>query len=40
MVTALIFGVAGEPGALLVFAAAGLGTALVTSITRYSASPA
>jgi hypothetical protein len=40
MVTALIFGLAGEPGALLVFAAAGLGTAVVTSITRYTASPA
>jgi hypothetical protein len=40
MVTALIFGIAGEPEAFLVFAAAGLATLVVTSITRYSATPA
>jgi hypothetical protein len=40
MVTALIFGFAGEMGAFLLFAIAGLGALIVTSITRYSASPA
>jgi hypothetical protein len=40
MVTALIFGLTGEMAALLVFAVAGLGALIVTSITRYSASPA
>jgi hypothetical protein len=40
MVTALIFGLAGELVAALVFAAAGLGALVVTSITRYSARPA
>jgi hypothetical protein len=39
MVTALIFGLTGEMGALILFAAAGLGALIVTSITRYSASP-
>jgi hypothetical protein len=40
MVTALIFGLADELVAGLVFAAAGLGALFVTSITRYSARPA
>jgi hypothetical protein len=40
MVTALIFGLAGELVAALVFAPAGLGALVVTSITRYSARPA
>jgi hypothetical protein len=40
MVTALIFGLTGELAALLVFAVAGLGALIVTSITRYSATPA
>jgi energy-converting hydrogenase Eha subunit A len=40
MVTALIFGLAGEPGAALGFAVAGLGALAVTAITRYSARPA
>jgi hypothetical protein len=37
MVTALIFGLAGELEAVLLFAAAGLSALVVTSITRYSA---
>ena len=36
---ALIFGFAGETGAFLVFAAAGLGALAVTAMTRYSARP-
>lgn len=40
MVTALIFGLADELVAALVFAAAGLSALVVTSITRYSARPA
>jgi len=40
MVAALIFGLAGELGAALVFAAAGLGALVVTTMTRYSARPA
>ena len=39
MVTALIFGLAGELSAVPVFATAGLGALVVTSITRYSARP-
>jgi hypothetical protein len=39
MVTALIFGLAGELSAVLLFATAGLGALVVTSITRYSARP-
>jgi hypothetical protein len=39
MVTALIFGLAGDTEALLVFTLAGLGATIVTSITRYSARP-
>jgi hypothetical protein len=38
--TALVFGFTGQPEALALFAAAGLGALLVTSITRYSRSPA
>jgi hypothetical protein len=40
MVTALIFGLAGELGAAVVFAAAGLGTQAVMAMTRYSGRPA
>jgi hypothetical protein len=36
---AAAFGLAGQLDALIVFAAAGLGAAIVTSITRYSARP-
>ena len=39
LLIALAFGIAGEPEALLVFAVAGLGALVVTSITRYSATP-
>jgi hypothetical protein len=39
MVTALTFGLAGELWAVLVFATAGLGALVLTSITRYSARP-
>jgi hypothetical protein len=39
MVTALIFGLGGELSAVLLFATAGLGALVVTSITRYSARP-
>ena len=37
---ALIFGVAGESEAFVVFATAGLGALAVTAMTRYSAKPA
>ena len=37
---ALVFGLAGQMEALAVFATAGAGALLVTSITRYSAKPA
>jgi hypothetical protein len=36
----VVFGIAGELGAALLFAAAGSGALIVTSITRYSASTA
>jgi hypothetical protein len=36
----LAFGLAGESGALALFAGAGVAALVVTSITRYSASPA
>jgi hypothetical protein len=39
LLVALIFGLAGEPGALLLFAVAGLLALVVTTITRYSAKP-
>jgi hypothetical protein len=39
MVTALIFGLAGELEAALMFVVAGLGALVVTTITRYSARP-
>lgn len=37
---AAVFGLADEPGALAVFASAGAGALVVTTITKYSASPA
>ncbi len=40
LVVAVVFGIADEPGASLLFAIAGAGALLVTSITRYSAHPA
>jgi hypothetical protein len=40
LVVAVIFGIADEPDAALLFAAAGVGALVVTTITRYSASPA
>jgi hypothetical protein len=40
LLVAGIFGLAGETEALLVFAIAGFGALVVTSITRYSARPA
>jgi hypothetical protein len=40
MATALIFGLAGDTEALLVFAVAGIAALIVTSMTRYSARPA
>ena len=40
IVAGVAFGLAGESGALALFAAAGILTLVVTSITRYSASPA
>jgi hypothetical protein len=36
----LVFGLAGDLGAALLFATAGVAALIVTSITRYSASPA
>ncbi len=36
----LVFGAAGEPAALVLFAAIGAAVLLVTSVTKYSASPA
>jgi hypothetical protein len=39
MVTALIFGLAGELEAAVMFVVAGLGALVVTTITRYSARP-
>ena len=39
LLIAVAFGIAGEPEALVVFAAAGFGALVVTSITRYSATP-
>lgn len=38
-VVAALFGVADEPGALVVFAGAGAGALVVTTITRYSGTP-
>jgi hypothetical protein len=40
LIVAVVFGVAGELGAALLFAAAGASTLIVTSITRYSSSTA
>lgn len=40
LILAAIFGLADQPEALAVFAVAGVGALVVTSITRYSASPA
>ncbi len=40
LVAAVVFGVAGDPGAALLFAVAGVAALVVTSITRYSASTA
>ena len=40
LIVALVFGIAGQPGAAVLFAVAGLGALIVTSITRYSASTA
>ena len=39
LLVALVFAVGGEPGAALVFGITGLGALVVTSITRYSATP-
>lgn len=39
MAVAALFGLSGEPGATLLFAAAGIATLIVTAITRYSARP-
>jgi hypothetical protein len=40
IIVALVFGLAGQMDALAIFAGAGAGALLVTSITRYSAKPA
>jgi hypothetical protein len=40
LIVALLFGVAGDLGAALLFATAGVAALIVTSITRYSASAA
>jgi hypothetical protein len=40
MAAALIFGLAGDTDALLVFAVVGIAALIVTSMTRYSARPA
>ena len=40
LLVAVVFGIADEPGASLLFAVTGIGALLVTSITRYSAHPA
>ncbi|MEA2417954.1 MAG: hypothetical protein QOE60_160 [Thermoleophilaceae bacterium] len=40
LVVAVVFGIAGDLGAALLFATAGLSALVVTSITRYSASTA
>jgi len=40
LIVGVVFGFAGDPGAALLFAAAGIGALIVTSITRYSASTA
>ena len=40
LIVAVVFGIAGELGAALLFATAGVAAVIVTSITRYSASPA
>jgi hypothetical protein len=40
LLVAVIFGLADETGAALLFAAAGAGALVVTTITRYSARPA
>jgi hypothetical protein len=40
LLAALIFGIAGETDALVLFALAGLSALVVTSITRYSTRPA
>ena len=40
LIVALVFGIAGDLGAALLFATAGVAALIVTSITRYSASAA
>jgi hypothetical protein len=40
LIVAVLFGISGDLGAALLFAVAGLTALIVTSITRYSASPA
>jgi hypothetical protein len=40
LIVAVVFAVAGDAGAALLFATAGVAALVVTSITRYSASPA
>ena len=40
LAVAVVFGLAGQPGAALLFATAGVAALIVTSITRYSASAA
>ena len=40
LAVAVVFGVSGDLGAALLFATAGVAALIVTSITRYSASPA
>jgi hypothetical protein len=39
LLSAGIFALAGEPGAMALFAAAGIAALVVTSVTRYSARP-
>jgi hypothetical protein len=39
MAVAALFGLSGEPSAMLLFATAGIATLIVTAITRYSARP-
>jgi hypothetical protein len=40
LLVAVLFGLAGDAGAAILFATAGVGALIVTSITRYSASTA